>query len=65
MDAKRLDIKNRVFPFCTKLVNILDFDVENLEIEKGVCSDVAMYYINYDEDHFFLVIDNFVVLLLF
>ena len=55
-----IKIKDPLFTYKARLVNILDFNPKKLSIEK-VCSIndeiESIYYINYDED-LFLVIDD-------
>ena len=53
-----IDIKNRLFILFAKLVNILDFNSKRLSIEKTGSSKTCIYYINYDKDPFYLVIDD-------
>ena len=53
-----IDIKNRLFTLFAKLVNILDFKSKRLSIEKTGSSKTCIYYINYDKDPFYLVIDD-------
>ena len=52
-----IGIKNRLFTYFAKLVNILDFNSKRLSIEKTGSSETCIYYINYDKDPFYLVID--------
>ena len=53
-----IDIKNILFTLLAKLVNILDFNSKRLSIEKTGSSETCIYYINYDKDTFYLVIDD-------
>ena len=53
-----LDIKNRLFTLFAKLVNILDFNPKRLNIQKEGSGDTCIYYINYNKDPFYLVIDD-------
>ena len=53
-----IDIKNRLFTLFAKLVNILYFNSKRLSIEKTRSSETCIYYINYDKDPFYLVIDD-------
>ena len=53
-----IDIKNRLFTLFAKLVNIFDFDSKGLSIRKAGSGETCIYYINYDKDPFYLVIDN-------
>ena len=52
-----IDIKNILFTLFAKLVNILDFNTKRLNIEKIKSSETCIYYIKYDKDPFYLVID--------
>ena len=55
-----IKIKNPLFTYRTRLVNILDFNPKKLSIEK-VCAIndeiESIYYVKYNEDPFYLVID--------
>ena len=53
-----IDIKNILFTLFAKLVNILDFNSKRLSIEKTGSNKTCIYYINYDKDPFYLVIDD-------
>ena len=53
-----IDIKNRLFTYFAKLVNILDFNPKRLSIEKTGSGETCIYYINYDKDPSYLVIDD-------
>ena len=53
-----IDIKNRLFTLFAKLVNIFDFDSKGLSIEKARSGKTCIYYIKYDKDPFYLVIDD-------
>ena len=54
-------IKEPLFAYIARLVNILDFDPKKLSIEK-VCTINGeierIYYVKYDRDPFYLVIDH-------
>ena len=56
-----IKIKDPLFTYRARLVNITDFDPKNLSIEK-VCAindeTESNYYVKYDEDPFYLVIDD-------
>ena len=56
-----IKIKDPLFTYKARLVNILDFNPKKLSIEK-VCAIndelVYIYYVKYDEDPFYLVIDD-------
>ena len=53
-----IDIKNRLFTLFAKLVNIFDFDSKGLSIGKARSGKTCIYYIKYDKDPFYLVIDD-------
>ena len=53
-----LDIKNRLFTLFAKLVNIFDFNPKRLNIQKEGSSELCIYYIKYNKDPFYLVIDD-------
>ena len=53
-----IDIKNRLFTLFAKVVNIFDFDSKGLSIEKARSGETCIYYIKYDKDPFYLVIDD-------
>ena len=53
-----LDIENRKFTLFTKIVNILDFNPKRLNIQKEGSGDTCIYYINYNKNSFYLVIDD-------
>ena len=53
-----LDIKNRLFTYFARLVNILDFNSKILNIRKTRSGETRIYYIDYDRDPFYLVIDD-------
>ena len=56
-----IKIKDPLFIYHARLVNILDFNPEKLSIEK-VCAIndelEHIYYVEYDNNSFYLVIDN-------
>ena len=56
-----IKIKDPLFTFRTRLVNILDFNPKKLSIQK-VCTITdeieSIYYVKYNEDPIYLVIDN-------
>ena len=56
-----IKIKDPLFTYHARLVNILDFNPKKLSIEK-VCAIndelEGIYYVKYDGDHFYLVIDD-------
>ena len=56
-----IKIKNPLFTYYSRLLNILDFNPKKLNIEK-VC-DIndkleRIYYVKYDKDPFYLIIDD-------
>ena len=53
-----IDIKNRLFKLFAKVVNILEFNSKRLNIEKAGSGETCIYYIKYDKDPFYLVIDD-------
>ena len=56
-----IKIKDSLFTFRTRLINILDFNPKKLSIQK-VCTIndeiESIYYVKYDENPFYLVIDD-------
>ena len=56
-----IKIKNPLFTYYSRFVNILDFNPKKLSIEK-VCAIndnlERIYYVKYDKDPFYLIIDN-------
>ena len=56
-----INIKNPLFIYRARLINILDFNAEKLSIEK-VCAIndelEYIYYVKYNNNPFYLVIDN-------
>ena len=56
-----IKIKDPIFTFNARLLNILDFTPEKLSIEKVcVINDELerIYYVKYNNNSFYLVIDN-------
>ena len=53
-----IDIKNRLFTLFAKVVNIFDFNSKRLNIQKAGSSETCIYYIKYDKDPFYLVIND-------
>ena len=53
-----LDIENRLFTLFAKVFNILDFNPKRLGIQKAGSGDMCVYYINYNKNPFYLVIDD-------
>ena len=58
MTVISLNVKNIMFTFFAKLVNIFDFNPKKLNIQKEGDDDIGIYYIDYDEVPFYLVIDD-------
>ena len=53
-----IDIKNRLFTLFAKLVNIFEFNSKGLSIEKTGSGETCIYYIKFDKDPFYLVVDD-------
>ena len=53
-----LDIENRLFTLFAKVVNIVDFNPKRLSIQKAGSGGMCIYYINYNKNPFYLVIDD-------
>ena len=53
-----IDIKNRLFTLFGKLVNNFDFNPKRLNTEKTGSGETCIYYIKYDKDPFYLIIDD-------
>ena len=56
-----IKIKDPLFTYHEQLVNILDFNPKKLSIEKECAIDDELeriYYVKYDGDPFYLVIDD-------
>ena len=57
-----IKIKDPLFTYYSRLVNIFDFNPKKLSIEKvtdGVNDELEyIYYVKYDKDPFYLVIDD-------
>ena len=55
----QLGIKNKLFLYTSKLNNILDINLDKINVENTVeNNDLGIYYIKYDNDNFYLVIDD-------
>ena len=55
----QLEIKNKLFFHSAKLNNILDINLDKINVEDILSSnDLGIYYIRYDGNEFYLVIDN-------
>ena len=53
-----IDIINRLFTLFAKVVNIFDFNSKRLNIQKTRGGEACIYYIKYDKDPFYLVIND-------
>ena len=53
-----LDIESRLFTLFAKVVNILHFNTKRLNIQKEESGEKSIYYINYNKNPFYLVIDD-------
>ena len=58
MSAISLNIKNNNPYLFTKLFNILNFNPKKLDIQKKETDEIDIYYIDYDKNPFYLVIDD-------
>ena len=55
----QLKIKDKLFLHPSKLNNILDINLDKISVENILSSnDLVIYYIKYDENVFYLVIDD-------
>ena len=55
----QLKIKNKLFLHPAKLNNILDINLDKISVENILSSNnLGIYYIKYDENVFYLVIDD-------
>ena len=55
----QLKIKNKLFLHSSKLNNILDINLDKISVKNILSSnDLGIYYIRYDENVFYLVIDD-------
>ena len=52
-----LNLKNKLYTVFNNFVNIFSFNPKKLSVEKVGGDDLGIYYIYYDEDSFYLVID--------
>ena len=53
-----LNIKNKLYTVFNNFVNIFSFNPKKLSVEKVGGDDLGIYYIYFDEDSFYLVIDD-------
>ena len=51
-------LKNKLYTLFHNFVNIFSFNPKKLSVEKVGSDDLGIYYIYYDEDSFYLVIDD-------
>ena len=51
-------LKNKFYALFNNFVNIFSFNPKKLSVEKVGSDDLGIYYIYYDEDSFYLVIDD-------
>ena len=51
-------LKNKFYTLFNNFVNIFSFNPKKLSVEKVGSDDLGIYYIYYDEDSFYLVIDD-------
>ena len=58
MSAILLNIKSSNPYLFAKLVGVLDFNPKILDIQKVGTDEIGIYYISYDKNPFYLVIDN-------
>ena len=47
MNPKDIDIKNRTYYFFNDIINIKDFDSDNIKIDEKSYKDILIYYIGY------------------
>ena len=47
METKQLSIKNTSYYFYNDLINVLNFEPNNLKIDKKSWKDINIYYIGY------------------
>ena len=45
--AKNLDIKNHTYYFSNDIINIKNFDLNNIKIDEKSCKDILIYDIGY------------------
>ena len=51
-------LKNKFYTIFNNFINIFSFNPKKLSVEKVGSDDLGIYYIYYDEDSFYLVIDD-------
>ena len=54
----QLGIKNKLLFYPAKLNNILDINLSKISVEDITNDDLGIYYIKYDNNIFYLVIDD-------
>ena len=47
MTTRQLNIKNRTYYFYNDLINVLNFEANNLKLDKKTWKDIDIYYIGY------------------
>ena len=47
MSTKQLNIKNKTYYFCNDLINISNFSINNLKLDKKTWGDIDICYIGY------------------
>ena len=47
MSVKDINIKNRTYYFFNDIINIKDFDSDNIKIDEKSYKDILIYYIGY------------------
>ena len=47
MTTRQLNIKNRTYYFYNDLINLSNFSVNNLKLDKNTWKDIDIYYIGY------------------
>ena len=47
MSVKNLNIKNHRYYFFDDIINIKDFDPNNIKIDEKSCKNILIYYIGY------------------
>ena len=45
--VKDIDIKNRTYCFFNDIINIKNFDLNNIKIDEESCKSILIYYIGY------------------
>ena len=54
----QLGIKNKLLFHSAKLNNILDINLNKISVDNIINDDLGIYYVKYDNNIFYLVIDN-------